>query len=66
MNIILKLIIKLYKVVDISVGVVVLIIESLSDVLFLFLKEKDLKKDRVEELNYIYLEFSDGIVVVLE
>lgn len=66
MNIILKLIIKLYKVVDISVGVVVLIIESLSDVLFLFLKEKDLKKDRVEELNYIYLEFSDGNVVVLE
>ena len=65
-NTTLKPITKPYKVVDISAGVAVPTTESPSDAPPLPPKEKDLKKDRAEELNHIYLEPSDGTAAAPE
>ena len=61
-NTTLKPFTKPYKVVDISTGVSVPTMESQNDAPPLPPKEKDLKKDRAEELNHVYLEPSEETV----
>ncbi|XP_022809049.1 flocculation protein FLO11-like isoform X2 [Stylophora pistillata] len=60
-NTTLKPFTKPYKVVDISAGVAVPTTETQNDAPPLPPKEKDLKKDRAEELNHIYLEPSEEV-----
>ena len=58
---------KPYKVVDISTGVCFPTLESQNDVPPLPPKEKDLKRDRVEEFkNHVYLEPSEEVPSVPE
>ena len=65
-NTTLKPVTKPYKVVDISSGVSVPDMESQNDAPPLPPKEKDLKKDKADVLNHVYLEPSEETMITPE